>query len=79
MADLDKLRNKMSHHTFDAVKLIQNKAVERVLAGKARESQSGATGPWLMLQAHNKWTTSFYPCSHKPSFLCVITPDIFQF
>lgn len=32
-----------------------------------------------MLQTHKIWTTSFYPCSHKPSFLCVITPDIFQF
>lgn len=54
MADLDKLRNKMSHHTFDAVKLIQNKAVEKVLAGKARESQSGAMGPRFMLQANKK-------------------------
>ena len=26
MEDWDKLQNEMSHHTFDAVKLIQNKA-----------------------------------------------------
>lgn len=33
---------------------------------------------WLTLQPHQNQTTSFDPCSHKPHFLCVNTPDIFQ-
>lgn len=59
MADSDKLRNTMSHGTFDAIKWIQNKAPKTV-GGKAWESHSQEPGgSWFMPQPHQKQTTSF--------------------